>query len=123
MKKFILLFVMLFASISIFSQDLAPADPVDWSNLYLTFATTLAAIPAIVELIKRITGWFVELSSLAVQIVSWGTGLIVVLTGWIFGWGWLDGLTWYEMLAYAVIASLASNGVFDFIGNITAKRE
>ena len=126
MRKFILLSLfMLSLCICVFSQDTIPTtDAIDWSNLYLTFATTLAAIPGIVELIKRIVGRFVQMSNLANQIVSWGVGLVVVLIGWFFGWGWLAGLLWYEMLMYAIVVSLASNGVFDFISNIiTANRQ
>jgi hypothetical protein len=115
------LIVMLFTAPAVFSQAI-PAEvedsSINWSDLYTTFASTLVAVPAIAEIIKRIAGSFVKTGNLVNQIISWGAGLLVVAAGWLFDLGWLKDLNVWQMLVYGTVACLASNGVFDFINNL-----
>ena len=55
----------------------------------------------------------IEKSSLATQIVSWVTGLVVTMVGWIFNLGFLNDLEWWMAILYGLGASLAANGIFD----------
>jgi hypothetical protein len=47
------------------------------------------------------------------QIVSWGTGVILVVVLNLLDLGLAKDLTWYGLIAYAVAVSLGANRAFD----------
>ncbi len=108
MRKFILLFVMLIGSLSLFAQNMDPGP--DYSAGFETFAALVALIPFAVEAVKKLIP---NASSTAIQIVSWVAGIVVTMFAWMFHLGFVAGLEWYIALLYGLGASLAANGIFD----------
>ena len=114
---FIAALVLLLSPVMVFAQDVGAetptevvTNPLDFTLIFGTFAALVAAIPFVVELIKKLIP---NASSGAIQIVSWLTGVVVTMFGWFFHLGFLADLTWYIALLYGLGASLAANGVFD----------
>ena len=122
MKKFLMIYLgmLLMSAVTIFAQEvpISPVDqgiisetpPTDFTGVFATFAALVAAIPFVVQLVKKLIP---NASSTAVQIVSWVVGIAVTMFGWVFNLGFLAGLDWYIALLYGLGASLAANGVFD----------
>lgn len=121
MKRFMFLFMsaLFFAvSVPVMAQGVELIPPEINSFLGLgTFAALAAAIPVVVELIKR---FIPKMSSLANQILSWTIGIVVTMVCWFFNFGFPAGLVWWVALLYGAGVSLAANGVFDigFISKI-----
>lgn len=119
---FIAAMMLLFAPVTVFAQEIVNENPIetvtelpDIIGIFQTFATLALAIPIVSELVKRL----VKASGLAVQIISWGIGIVITFIGWMLNLGFLAGLDWHIMLIYGICASLAANGVFDVSSGIT----
>jgi len=108
--------LLLAVCVPVFGQgiEIIPPEVGDFLGLG-TFAALAAAIPVVVEIIKR---FIPKMSSLANQILSWGIGLVVTMVCWYFSFGFPAGLVWWVALLYGIGVSLAANGIFD-IGFIT----
>lgn len=98
--------------VAVYAQDSGGTEPVDYEAAFATFAALVAVIPFVVQAVKKLIP-AIEKSSLATQIVSWVTGLVVTMVGWIFNLGFLNDLEWWMAILYGLGASLAANGIFD----------
>jgi hypothetical protein len=78
-------------------------------TMFTTFAAFTAAIPFVVEFIKK----FITLQGLAAQIVSWTIGIILAFAGYYFNIGIFEPFLWWQSLLFGIGASLAANGLFD----------
>jgi len=130
MKKFILLFIMLFVSLNVmFGQDTTVViEPIlnGWSiwdiifpGDFTTFASVSAVISmAITELIKRISSWSgKEITQTWIKILlSILISAVYLLFGYFSGKAtFLVGAEWYEVALTIVIAGLAGSGFFDVL--------
>ena len=80
------------------------------TEVYLTFATTVAAILVATEFLKGL----INTSGFATQLVSWGTGVVIVMFGFFAQLGWLAEVElWWHAAIWALGAALAANGVFE----------
>lgn len=93
-----MLVLMVSFPVAVYAQDTGGVETTDYEAAFATFASLVAAIPFVVQAIKKLIP-SIESSSLATQIVSWVTGLVVTMIGW--------------ALLYGLGASLAANGIFD----------
>ncbi len=80
------------------------------TEVYLTFATTVVAILTATQFLKSI----INTSGFASQLLSWGTGIAVVMFGFFASLGWLSEVElWWHAAIWGFGASLAANGVFE----------
>lgn len=107
-----MLVLMVSFPVAVYAQDTGGVETTDYEVAFATFAALVAAIPFVVQAIKKLIP-SIESSSLATQIVSWVTGLAVTMIGWAFHLGFLNDLEWWMALLYGLGASLAANGIFD----------
>lgn len=115
MKNQILKFLALPLSllfVAVFTVSAQTASPVlpDFSSYFGSFAALVGAIPLVVEFIK---GLLKLSNSLAIQITSWGTGILMSFAAWALHLGMFDNVFWWQSLAIGLGASLVANGVFD----------
>jgi len=80
------------------------------SSIFVTFVTLVAAIPLVVEAVKKVIKTDIKIIN---QIISWITGIALTMAGWWLGFGFLVGLVWWHALIVGLCASLAANGVYD----------
>jgi hypothetical protein len=113
MKVLMLMVIMLLPTTLLFAQDSSGEIPGAFETAFTTFVALVAAIPVVVEFLKSMFKVNDQTPSWVVQLLSWGTGLIMTMFGWFLHLGFLDGLTWYWALIYGFGASLAANGVAD----------
>ncbi len=107
---FTLAIIMLFTSINLFAQG--NGAPIDFQANFLTFTSFVLVVPIVVEFIKRILPK--DTSSIAIQIVSWITGVALAMLAWVFNLGFFAEIViWWEALAVGIGASLVANGIFD----------
>lgn len=111
MKKFILM-LLFFLPIAVSAQTLDSGESTDYSSAFATFAALVAIVPFVVQALKKAIPPITN-SSLAEQIVSWITGIILTMFGWFFHLGFLVDIEWYYALLYGLGVSLAANGIFD----------
>ncbi len=80
------------------------------TEVYLTFATTVVAILTVTQFLKVTF----STSGFASQLLSWGTGFVIVMFGYFAGLGWLEAVElWWHAAIWGFGASLAANGVFE----------
>ena len=108
-----LMVIMLLPATLLFAQDGSEEIPGSFDTVFTTFVALVASIPVVVEFLKNLFGKTKATPDWAVQVFSWGTGIIMTMFGWFLHLGFLDGLTWYWALIYGFGASLAANGVAD----------
>ena len=112
-KILMLMVIMLLPATLLFAQDGSEEIPGSFDTVFTTFVALVASIPVVVEFLKNLFGKTKATPDWAVQVFSWGTGIIMTMFGWFLHLGFLDGLTWYWALIYGFGASLAANGVAD----------
>jgi hypothetical protein len=113
MKVLMLMVIMLLPTTLLFAQEGSGETSGAFETAFTTFVALVAAIPVVVEFLKAMFKVNDQTPSWVVQLLSWGTGLIMTMFGWFLHLGFLDGLTWYWALIYGFGASLAANGVAD----------
>jgi hypothetical protein len=113
MKVLMLMVIMLLPTTLLFAQEGSGETSGAFETAFTTFVALVAAIPVVVEFLKSMFKVNDQTPSWVVQLLSWGTGLIMTMFGWFLHLGFLDGLTWYWALIYGFGASLAANGVAD----------
>ena len=80
------------------------------TEIYVTFAATVVAIVTVTQFLKGIF----NTSGFASQLLSWGTGLVIVMFGFYSGLGWLAEVElWWHAAIWGFGASLAANGIFE----------
>lgn len=107
---------MLFSSTVLFAQDNVLEYMVngeEFTEVFTTFVTLVAVIPVVTEFLKNAFKVNGGTPKFLIQLLSWGTGILLTMFGWWFSLGFLAGLEWYYALLYGFGASLASNGVAD----------
>ncbi len=112
-KILMLMVIMLLPATLLFAQDGSEEIRGSFDTVFTTFVALVASIPVVVEFLKNLFGKTKATPDWAVQVFSWGTGIIMTMFGWFLHLGFLDGLTWYWALIYGFGASLAANGVAD----------
>ena len=113
MKVLMLMGIMLLPTTLLFAQDGSGESFAVYESAFTTFVALVAAIPIVVESLKNLFGKTKETPNWLVQLLSWGTGMIMTMFGWSLNLGFLEGLTWEWALIYGFGASLAANGVAD----------
>ena len=115
MKKILAMLIMFMVAVvsTAMAQTSITVGANDFSSLFTTFATLVAAIPVVAHFILKILKKDSQTPNLVVQIVSWMTGLALTTLGWGLSLGFLADVTWYWALIYGFAAALAANGVAD----------
>ena len=112
MKKLLsILAIMMCATTIVSAQE--PTSSGGFESFFTTFAALVAAIPIVVEFIKKLIGKTSETKNIYVQIISWITGLALTMVGWFMNLGFLAEIDLVQALIYGVGASLAANGIAD----------
>lgn len=112
-KVLLFTMMMLLPTTMLLAQDVSGEDPGEFENVFTTFVALVAAIPVVVEFLKKLFRVTSETPNWIVQLLSWGVGIVMTLFGWYFNLGFLESLTWYWAIIYGFGASLAANGVAD----------
>lgn len=111
MKRFLLFFVLAIGFVSAsFAQATGTAGEVDYNSVIGTFAGFVGGVVLLTEGIKAL---FPKMQGIATQVVSWCTGIVVIMLLWWLHAGFVSGVEWYIALLYGLGASLVSNGVAD----------
>lgn len=115
LKLLTLFAFMLFSTTALFAQDLVGGilPDGDFTEFFTTFGALVAAIPVVTEFLKHLFKVNDNTPKFAIQLLSWGVGIILTMFGWWFQLGFLIGMEWYFALLYGFGASLAANGVAD----------
>ena len=113
MKGLMLIVIMLLSTTLLFAQDGSGEISGGFETAFTTFVALVAAIPVVVEFLKTLLKVNTMTPSWVIQLLSWGTGIVMTMFGWFLNLGFLDGLTWYWAFIYGFGASLAANGVAD----------
>lgn len=107
---FMLTLIMLFSSVVVFSQG--DESQFDIQDYFITFSSFVLILPIVVEFIKKLLPG--NVSSLAIQIISWTIGIALAMLAWFLKLGFFaDIMQWWQALAVGFGASLVSNGIFD----------
>lgn len=111
MKKLLfILIALLLIPIGIFAQSDVITSP---EALYVSFASLVVGTLLVTAYLKKLFGKTPATPNLAIQILSWLTGVALTFIGWGFNLGFLAGLPWYYVLLTGIGAALAANGVAD----------
>lgn len=118
MKKLMLLFALITATLTVFAQGTDPVDPLQPIKDAFTSLLTLAPL-AVVVTIFITSKVLTSLSSTGKQILSWAVCIAIAFVGMYFDFGIFaeTGPVWTAI--YGIALGLFSNGVFD-IGLIQA---
>jgi len=114
--KFLMVFaLMLVSSVTLLAQEVTGAAVTvnEFTDFFTTFAALVAAIPVVVEFIKKLFKFNESTPKFLVQFVSWVIGILLTMFGWWFKLGFLIDIEWYYALMYGFGASLAANGIAD----------
>lgn len=117
MKKFMfVLFLVLAIPVVIFAQTEIPipgtvmdvlTNFTVWAGSFLSVVGLTIFVTATVLKIFNVTGSGLK------QLISWGTGAVIVILLAVFHIGFAKDLLWYGIAAYGVAVSLAANRLFD----------
>lgn len=105
--------LLLLIPVALFAQTGIDSSGVNYDSAFATFVSLTAAIPVVVEFLKRLLGKTKATPNWLVQVFSWIVGIILALVGWVFHLGFLAGIDWYWAIIYGFGATLAANGVAD----------
>lgn len=127
MKKLVqLLMVLLFAVIvSAITPLQLLAQEVGEEITQINFKESFESLPALAAFVLIATGWIAQLiiklkwdlkleaiSKGWKQYLSWGTGLLLSVAGYLLQWGLFYGVPWYYIFIYGLTAALIANGLF-----------
>jgi hypothetical protein len=108
--KYLVTFLMMFLPAIAIAQETDTGE-IDYNQVFITFAALSAAVPFVVEGIKKLIP-AIDKSKIATIIVSWVIPILVTMFGWVFDLGFLAERTWWQALLYGLGAGLVSNGLF-----------
>ena len=109
--KYLVTFLMMFLPVIAIAQETDTGGEIDYNQVFITFAALSAAVPFVVEGIKKLIP-AIDKSKIATIIVSWVIPILVTMFGWGFDLGFLADRTWWQALLYGLGAGLVSNGLF-----------
>lgn len=127
MKKLVQLFmVLLFAVIvSAITPLQLLAQEIGEEITQINFKESFESLPALAAFVLIATGWiaqlFIKLKWDAKlegitkgwkQYLSWGTGLLLSVAGYLLQWGLFYASPWYYIFIYGFTAALIANGLF-----------
>ncbi len=127
MKKLYPLFiVILIALIALFTIPVPVfAQEVGEEISQVNFKDSFKSLPALAALVLVATGWIAQLfiklkwdtrlegfTKGWKQYLSWGTGLLLSVAGYLLQWGLFYGAQWYHIFIYGFTAALIANGLF-----------
>jgi hypothetical protein len=104
-KLFMFLFLMLCVPIVMLAQGGIPPADTWFASFSLTIAATIGLAAGINTLLK--TSGFVK------QLISWLTGILLLVVGNLLNIGFMAELNWFHTFAYGLGTALVANGVFD----------
>ena len=116
MKKLILIMFLMLLPVVIFAQTEIPipGDVMDvltnftvWVSSFLGVTGLTIFLTALILKIFNVTGSGLK------QLISWGTGALLVILLAVLNIGFAKDLIWYGVLAYSVAVSLVANRLFD----------
>lgn len=116
MKKMLLFLFLMLLPVAIFAQEPLPTPGglVDVVSNFMFWVSALAPLAGLtVFLTQGIINIFKITGKGLRQIVSWGTGFVLVVILGFLAIGLTKDLYWYGVLAYGVAVSLAANRAFD----------
>ncbi len=108
MKKFLfaVMAILLVTCTAVVAQAPDPPGPINYADVFMTFAAFSAAIPFIVEFLKK-------LIPIQGQWLAWVVGLALSGIGWLLQLGIFAGLIWYQALIIGLFGALAAVGLFN----------
>lgn len=109
--KYLVTFLMMFLPVIAIAQETDTGGEIDYNQVFITFAALSAAVPFVVEGIKKLIP-AIDKSKIAIIIVSWVIPILVTMFGWVFELGFLAERAWWQALLYGLGAGLVSNGLF-----------
>ena len=114
MKKFMFVLFMMFVSIPIFAQDVAP--PANWLDLFANINVwlgTLAGVAAVTVFLSAAVNTLLKTTGFVKQLIAWIISILLLVLGNFVNMGFMAELTWLNTLIYGVAAGFIANGIFD----------
>ena len=122
MKKLMLVLFATLFSVALFAQTEIPV-PGSIGDALTNFTVWASSFLGVTGLTIFLTATILKLFNVTgsglKQLISWGTGAVIVVLLSVFNIGFAKDLLWYGVAAYAVALSLAANRLFD-IGMLQA---
>ncbi len=111
MKKFFMLFAMLFAFMGMaFGQGVGILGDIDINLVFASLAGVAAGSVIISALLIK---WLKITKSWLRQVVSWVAPVALFVVGNLLNIGFMAEFTWIMTFVYGLGAGLVSNGIFD----------
>lgn len=115
MKRVVMFFFLGMISLSLFAQDIP--TPGNVGDVFTKFEFWISAFAPLVGLTifvsQLVISLFKAMSGTVKQIISWGTGVVLVVVLNLLDLGLAKDLAWYGVVAYAIAVSLGANRAFD----------
>lgn len=105
MKKLFVFLFLLGLPVAMFAQEGIPPVDTWFTSFALTIAATIPIAAGINTLLKA--------SGFVKQLVSWLTGILLVIIGNLLNIGFMAELSWLHTFAYGLGTALVANGIFD----------
>ena len=116
MKKLMFVFALVLLPFALMAQTEIPL-PGDVMDVLTNFTVWVSSFLGITGITIFLTATVIKLFSVTgsglKQLISWGTGAVLVILLSVLHIGFAKDLLWYGVLAYAVAVSLAANRLFD----------
>ncbi|HOJ19612.1 MAG TPA: hypothetical protein PLT92_13705 [Ignavibacteriaceae bacterium] len=126
MKKLYPLFIVILIVLALFTISVPVfAQEVGEEISQVNFKDSFESLPALSAFVLIATGWIAQLiiklkwdlkleaiSKGWKQYLSWGTGLLLSVAGYLLQWGLFYGAPWYYIFIYGLTAALIANGLF-----------
>lgn len=109
----VFLIIMCLLPLSLLAKDGSELVTKNYDDLFATFAGLIAVSNFMTEALKKTIATD---NKLVVQVFSWLGGILGAFVGWALDLGMFVGYMpqdWYKILIIGILASLASNGVYD----------
>lgn len=118
MKKFISLFILFFMfTVSLLAQPTEIPVPTDTMDAIMRFSFWISAFAPLVGFTIFISALLIKIFKVTggglKQVISWATGVVLVVVLNLLNLGIANDLAWYGVAAYAIAVALGSNRLFD----------
>ena len=109
MKSSILTIIIMFfiGTVTALAAPLIGDTPSNFADYVATFAAMVAVIPVVVEFFRT----KLNMSGLALQILSWAMGVVIAVAAYFLNMGIFAGILLWHALVIGAGAALAANGI------------
>lgn len=117
MKKFLMFLIILMTSTVVLMAQTDVPVPADLNEVFVKFQFWVSAFAPLVGLTVFFTQLLLKVFRVTTgglkQVISWGTGVVLVVALNLLHLGIAKDLIWYGVIAYSIAVALGANRAFD----------